>query len=167
MMKRQANSRNCFLCGLQNDIGLKMCWYEDLENQHVRSTLTVPEHFNGYPGVVHGGIIAAMLDETSGRAVMLNAGDDNLMVTLKLDVTYRRPTPTETPLTVVGWVVKPGKSRAKVAGEIRLPDGTVTAECQAVVVRPPKEIAENWEAEKPYWRVYDETEEEEAGKLRG
>ena len=148
----------CFLCGLQNDIGLKMCWYEDHKAQQVRSTVTVPEHFNGYPGIVHGGIIAAMLDETSGRAIMLNSDKHNLMVTLKLDVRYRRPTPTETPLTVIGWVEKQGKSRAQVAGEIRLPDGTVTAQCKAVVVRPPKEIFDSWEAEKAYWRVYDETE---------
>ncbi len=136
-----------------------MCWDEDHGNQHIQATVTVPEYFNGYPGVVHGGIVAALLDETSGRAVMLNFGEDNLMVTLKLDVIYRRPTPTRIPLTVIGWVVKPGKSRARVAGEIRLPNGTVTAECKAVVVRPPQEIAESWEAEKPYWRVYDEAEE--------
>lgn len=46
--------------------------------------------------------------------------------------------------------------RAQVAGEIRLSDGTLTAECKAVVVRPPKEILDNWENEKPYWKVYDD-----------
>ncbi len=163
-MEKQASSRKCFLCGVQNDIGLKMCWYEDYDARQIRSTVTVPEHFNGYPGIVHGGIVAAMLDETSGRAIMLNAGKNALMVTLKLEVTYRRPTPTETPLTVVGWVIKQSKSRARVASEIRLPDGTVTAECKVVVVRPPQEISERWEAEKPYWRVYDE--EVEVKKLR-
>ena len=155
-MQKQANSRSCFLCGLENEISLKMKWYEDHDEQQVHSTVTVPEHFNGYPGVVHGGIVTAILDETSGRAVMLKSGKDALMVALKLEVTFRRPTPTETPLKIIGWVTKQSTSRAKVAGEIRLPDGTLTAECNAVVVRPPQEILDRWEAEKPYWKVYDD-----------
>ncbi len=99
IMKKQASSRTCFVCGRQNDISLKMNWYEDHESQQVRATVTVPEYFNGYPGVVHGGIVAAILDETSGRAVMLKSGQDALMVALKLEVLFRRPTPTDTPLT--------------------------------------------------------------------
>ena len=121
-MQKQKNSRGCFLCGLENDVSLKMRWYEDHQAQEVRSTVTVPDHFNGYPGVVHGGIVSAILDETSGRAVMLKSGKDALMVALKLEITFRRPTPTNTPLTAVGWVIKQSSSRAQVAGEIRLPD---------------------------------------------
>ncbi len=155
-MKKQANSRHCFVCGRQNDVGLKMSWFENSDTRQIQATVTVPEHFNGYPGVVHGGIVAAILDETAGRAIMQEAGPDALMVTLKMEVTYRRPTPTTTPLTIVGWIVKFRKSRAQVASEVRLPDGTVTAECHAVVVRPPQEIAEGWDAEKPYWQVYND-----------
>lgn len=155
-MKQQKNSRTCFLCGLQNDFSLKMKWYEDHDAQQVWARVTVPEHFNGYPGVVHGGIVSAILDETSGRAVMLQSGKDALMVALKLEVVFRHPTPTDTPLTVTGWVIKQTKKRAQVAGEIRLPDGTLTAECKAVVVPPPQDILDSWEAEKPYWKVYDE-----------
>ena len=155
-MHKQANSRGCFLCGLENDASLKMRWYEDHQAQQVRSTVTVPDHFNGYPGVVHGGIVSAILDETSGRAVMLKSGKDALMVALKLEVRFRRPTPTNTPLTVIGWTIKQNTYRAQVAGEIRLPDGTLTAECKAIVVPPPTEILDKWEAEKPYWKVYDD-----------
>jgi uncharacterized protein (TIGR00369 family) len=155
-MQKQKNSRGCFLCGLDNDVSLKMRWYEDHQAQKIRSIVTVPDHFNGYPGVVHGGIVSAILDETSGRAVMLKSGKDALVVSLKLEVTFRRPTPTNTPLTAVGWVIKQSSSRAQVAGEIRLPDGTITAECKAIVARPPQGILDKWEAEKPYWKVYDE-----------
>ena len=42
------------------------------------------------------------------------------------------------------------------ASELRLSDGTVTAEGVAVIVRAPEEFYRDWEAEKPYWRVYDE-----------
>ena len=106
--------------------------------------------------MVHGGIVTAILDETSGRAVMLEGGRDALMVSLKLEVIFRHPTPTDTPLTAIGLVIKQSRSRAQVAAELRLPDGTLTAECKAVVVRPPRMILEKWETEKPYWRVYDD-----------
>ena len=155
-MQKQKNSRGCFLCGLENEFSLKMKWYEDYQTQQIRSTVIVPNHFNGYPGVVHGGIVSAILDETAGRSVMLTSGEDALMVALKLEVTFRRPTPTDTPLTVIGWVIKQTASRAQVAGEIRLPDGTLTAECKATVVPPPQEILDKWENEKPYWKVYDD-----------
>ncbi|NLE76727.1 MAG: PaaI family thioesterase [Chloroflexi bacterium] len=155
-MEKQPSSRTCFLCGRQNDASLKMTWYSDREAGQVRATVTVPEQFNGYPGIVHGGIVAAILDETAGRAVLLEGDADNLMVTLKLEVKYRRPTPTNTPLTVVGWALRQTERRATVAGEIRLPDGAVTAEAQAIIARPTEEVMRSWEAEKPYWRVYDE-----------
>ena len=155
-LQKQANSRTCLLCGRENTISLKMSWYENHETQQIKSEITVPEHFNSYPGVVHGGMVSAILDETSGRAVMLKYGKDALMVTLKLEVTFRRPTPTETPLMVIGWVVKQTKSRARVASELRLLDGTLLAESKAVVVLPPQEILDKWKTEKPYWKVYDD-----------
>lgn len=155
-MEKQPNSRSCFLCGRENEISLKVSWYNDNESQKVIGRVTVHDHFNSYPGVVHGGIVAALLDETSGRAVMLNGRWDNLMVTMKIEVTYRRPTPCGVPLTIIGWVIKESASRAQVAGEIQLPDGTVTASCTAIVVKPPKEFLQEWEAEKPYWHVYED-----------
>ncbi|MGQ9585574.1 MAG: PaaI family thioesterase [Anaerolineae bacterium] len=155
-MERQPSSRTCFLCGRQNEIGLKMTWYNDLAAGQVRATVTIPEHFNGYPGFAHGGIIAALLDETAGRALLLEGSDEDLMVTLKLTVRYRRPTPTGEPLTVAGWVVRRTPLRATVAAQILLADGTVSAEGEAIVVRPPEEFFRRWEPEKPFWRVYED-----------
>lgn len=154
-MNKQPNSRMCFVCGRQNPIGLKLDFYEDPEARQVRAEFTVPNEYQGYPGVVHGGIIAAILDEVAGRAVLIGGSDEDLMATLRLTIRYRRPTPTSTPLTAVGWVERPGTSRAKVAGEIRLSDGTVTAECESLLARPPEEFRERWETEKPYWKVYE------------
>lgn len=154
-MRKQPNSRMCFLCGLENPVGLKLAFYEDREAGQVRVECSVPDEYQGYPGVVHGGIIAALLDEVAGRAVMIEGGDENLMATLRLTVRYRRPTPTETPLTVAGWVEQGGESRARVAGEVRLGDGTVTAEGEALLAGVPDEFEEQWEPEKKYWRVYD------------
>jgi len=145
----------CFLCGRQNPVGLKLDFYEDAEAGQVRVEFTVPDEYQSYPGVVHGGIVAAILDETSGRAVMLNGSDDNLMATLRLTVRYRLPTPTQTPLTAIGWVERTSGMGARVAGEIRRPDGVVTAECEATVGNVPEEFRTEWENEKQYWKVYE------------
>ncbi len=154
-MNKQPRSRTCFVCGVQNPMGLNLEFKDDGERE-VIAEVVVPSHFNGYPGVVHGGIVAAILDEVSGRAVLLQGyGTENLFVTVKLEVRYRRPTPTDTPLTAVGTLVQDAGPRAKVRGELRLPDGTVTAECEALVARPSPEIMAGWEPERPYWKVYD------------
>jgi acyl-coenzyme A thioesterase PaaI-like protein len=166
-MNKQPNSRMCFVCGLQNPIGLKLAFYEDPEAGRVQAEFVVPDEYQSYPGVVHGGIVATILDEISGRAVMADTrhpadtrrpadgSDATLMATLRLTVRYRRPTPTKTPLTAVGWVERMGGVGARVAGEIRLPDGTVTAECESVLADVPEEFRAFWEPEKPYWKVYE------------
>jgi uncharacterized protein (TIGR00369 family) len=154
-MRKQPSSRMCFVCGRQNPLGLKLEFEEDAGSGQVRADLTVPETFQGYPGVVHGGIVAAVLDETAGRAVLMGGTDDELMATLRLTVRYRRPTPTQTPLVAVGWVERAGGAATRVAGELRLLDGTVTAECEAVLAHVPPEFRAAWDAEKPYWKVYD------------
>lgn len=155
-MEKQPCSRTCFLCGKQNDFGLKMTWYNDADKQEVFANITVPEHFNSYPGFVHGGIVAALLDETSGRALLLNGNNDNLMVTAKLEIKYLQPTPTGQELKVVGRVIRQSRISAKVSGEICLSDGTITATCKATVIKPPKEYYSqwNWETEREFWRVY-------------
>jgi acyl-coenzyme A thioesterase PaaI-like protein len=68
-MKKQSNSKNCFVCGVENIQGLQIDFYE-VEAGKVTAAITVPQHFQGYPGIVHGGIIAAMLDEVAGRTVI-------------------------------------------------------------------------------------------------
>jgi uncharacterized protein (TIGR00369 family) len=145
----------CFVCGLENPVGLKLAFYEDAETGQVRAEFSVPDEYQGYPGVVHGGIVAAILDEISGRTVMLHGSSETMMATLRLTVRYRRPTPTETPLTAVGWVERVGGVGARAAGEIRLADGTVTAECEAVLTNVPDEFRARSEEESAYWKVYE------------
>ncbi|NPA07323.1 MAG: PaaI family thioesterase, partial [Chloroflexi bacterium] len=63
----QPNSAHCFVCGLRNPYGLKMRFLQ-IAPDRVRAYAVVPEVYQGYPGVVHGGILAAMMDEVTGRA---------------------------------------------------------------------------------------------------
>jgi acyl-coenzyme A thioesterase PaaI-like protein len=153
MPSRQPSSRSCFVCGRENPVGLKVRWDQHPEAGEIRGTVTVPEHFNGYPGVTHGGIVAAIVDETAGRTILMDGGFEDLMVTAKLEVTYRRPTPTGVPLQVVGRLLRRAGSRAEAEAELLLPDGTVAARGTVVLARPPAETASRWEAEREHWKV--------------
>jgi uncharacterized protein (TIGR00369 family) len=141
-----------------------MVFQEDHDTGQLRAELTIPEAYRSYPGVVHGGIVATILDETSGRALMIHSRDINdFFVTAKLEVRYRRATPTDTPLVAMGWVERYG-DRARVKGKLVLKEGadgaspTVLAECSSLVVRPQPEFLGQWDREVPYWRVYSDEE---------
>ena len=110
--KRQPNSRYCFICGMENPVGLHLHIYETAPGE-VESTYIAPDHFQGYPGVLHGGIVAALLDEISGRALMgSDPMDSRFMFTAKLEVKYRKNVPIGKPLKIIG---KAGKSKSKYA----------------------------------------------------
>jgi uncharacterized protein (TIGR00369 family) len=156
MIERQPSSRSCFVCGRDNALGLKARWESDRATREVRSHLVIPERFNGYPGVVHGGIITAILDEAMARSVLVDGGFDDLLVTAKLEVTFRRPTPTDTPVTAVAKLVRRVGNRAIAEAELRLADGTVTARAEATMAKPPPDVAAGWAQERPYWKVDSE-----------
>jgi acyl-coenzyme A thioesterase PaaI-like protein len=107
---KQPNSKHCFICGLENPVGLKLKIYQ-VEPGVIETNFTAPEHYQGYPGVLHGGIVAAILDEISGRAHM---GEDpaapRFLFTGKLEVIYRKNVPIGKPLRIVG---KAGKQRER------------------------------------------------------
>jgi uncharacterized protein (TIGR00369 family) len=153
MPERQPSSRSCFVCGRDNDGGLRAGWVSDRAAGEVRSTLVLAERFHGYPGIAHGGVVAALLDEAMVRSLLLDGSFDDLMVTGRMTVSYRRATPTAEPITVVGRLLKRSSSRATAAAELRLADGTVTAEAEGLLTRPPPDVARAWDAERPFWRA--------------
>lgn len=153
MADRQPSSRSCFVCGRENEAGLRSRWTSDRAAGEVRSTLVLAEHFHGYPGLAHGGIVAALLDEAMARSLLLEGGFDDLMVTARMSVAYRRATPTSAPITIVGRLIKRSRSRATAEAEIRLADGTVTAEADGLLTRPPPDVAAAWAEERPFWAV--------------
>ncbi len=153
-MIQQPNSAMCFVCGLKNLAGIRLVFYETGPDEVV-ATFTPPDAFQGYPGVLHGGIVASLLDEVGGRVVMI--GDhDHFMMTAKMEVKYRRPTPLDQPLTVLGHLVKRRGRLALAHAELRLADGTVTAEADLTLADLPREAVPDGDLEALGWRVYAE-----------
>ena len=150
-MKKQPNSDYCFVCGRKNERGLYMTFYDNGENE-VHSEHSVSEEYQGYPGVVHGGVVAAMLDEVVGRVAMID-DQHHFMMSVKLEVKYRYPVPTETPLRIVGRIVRLRGRLGKAVGEIFLPDGTLAAESAMILADVPAEMLANTDLDALGWRV--------------
>lgn len=149
---KQASSRHCFVCGVENPQGLHLEFYETAPGEVV-AEYTIPEHFQGYPGVAHGGIVATMLDEISGRS-HIGAVPPRFMFTARLEIRYRKNVPTGEPLKIVG---KAGKSKGRMAAatsEIFDQNGNLLAEADALLMDIPQEIIDNSDLDELGWKVY-------------
>ena len=150
-MEKQANSRSCFVCGVENPFGLHLKFYASGPGE-VTADFTAPRQYQGYPGILHGGIAAAILDETAGRA-HIGPYPPRFMYTAKLEVRYRKNVPIEKPLKIIG---KAGKSRARIAESwsgIYDADGTLLAEANVLLMdvpNPPDPAA----LEGFGWKIY-------------
>ena len=151
----QPNSKMCFICGLENPVGLKLRIYQ-LEPGMIETTFTAPQHFQGYPGVLHGGIVATILDEISGRAQMGDPSAPRFMFTARLEVKYRKNVPIGKPLRIVG---KAGRAKSKTAegwAGIYDQDGTLLAEANTLLINVPSEVLDSTNLDSLGWKVYPE-----------
>ena len=133
---KQPNSANCFVCGKENENGLGLSFYE-VGVDEVMAEVVIPSHFEGYPGIAHGGIVATMLDEIAERAAMIGE-HTRFRLTAKLEIRYRKPVPSKQPLCLRGIVVRKKGRIAFTHTELILTDGTVAAEADAVLVDYPR-----------------------------
>ncbi|GAB3205854.1 PaaI family thioesterase [Marinactinospora thermotolerans] len=97
----------------------------------LRGEVTLNGTYQGPPGLVHGGWIAAMLDQALGAAAGV-AGMPGLTANLTVD--YRKPTPLNAPLTVTSRVTGTERRKVFVSAEIRH-NGEITAEGTAIMVQ--------------------------------
>jgi acyl-coenzyme A thioesterase PaaI-like protein len=113
----------CFACGPQNEIGLKLKFAPAEDG--VRSAIVVPQPFQGWRGIVHGGIVMTLLDEGMAHAA---AAAGSRGVTAELTARFRAPVPIGEPLFVTGRVAW---RRGRVFGleaAVLAADGTLLAE---------------------------------------
>jgi acyl-coenzyme A thioesterase PaaI-like protein len=153
MKKKQPNSKMCFICGVENPVGLKLKIYQT-ESGTIETTYTAPEHFQGYPGVLHGGIVATILDEISGRALMGDPFSPRFMFTGKLEVKYRQNVPIGQPLKIIGKAVNSKGKTAKGWAGIYNGSGDLLAEAETLLVDVPKDTLDGANLEQLGWKVY-------------
>lgn len=113
----------CFGCGQENPIGLKLSFQWD--GNTARTEFTPTEFYQGWSGVVHGGIIMCLLDEAMGNVSLL---DGTRCVTAKIQVKLGRPALINQPLIITASITKKTRKLIKTRAIVSLKDGTLIAE---------------------------------------
>lgn len=88
---------HCFICGA-NGAGLHLQFSGD--RQEVRASAVVDPAYQGFEGLVHGGILAGMVDDAMWHVIHQQAED--FPATAELTVRYHKPAPIGEVLTVRG-----------------------------------------------------------------
>lgn len=149
-MTQLANSKYCFICGLENKDGLKLILESPAEGRVV-GRFSVSEKYQGWPGIVHGGVIAAVLDEAAGRTPETEPIPKHVYLTGTMKVRYRQPVKCNTPLIVEAEMInRKGRvvtSRSRILDESR----TVLAEAENIYVQLEKDYGMDHSGSQDEW----------------
>ena len=116
----------CFGCGQNNPLGLKLSFEWD---GNTASAEFVPGKFHqGWPGVVHGGIIICLLDEAMSYAAHFTG---ITCLTAKMEIQLKRPASLEEPLVITSSITRNTRKLIKTEAKVCLKDGTLVAESTA------------------------------------
>ena len=113
----------CFGCGEHNPIGLKLKFR--LEEGILKAEIKPEKVFQGWPGLVHGGILALILDEAMNNVGFLNGIP---CITATMNIRLRQPVKVEQTLDVTARITRQTRKLLESRAEISLKDGTVVAE---------------------------------------
>jgi len=116
----------CFCCGKLNEQGLKLEFEE--AGDEIVTRLSYPRHMQGYRDIVHGGLIATVLDEA--MVTLLNR-NGHLAVTGDLKVRFLKPLPVETPVEVRARLLARRRNLFKLSATAALEDGTLIARAES------------------------------------
>lgn len=139
---RALNDHNCFGCGIQNPVGLHLQFYRLPGNVGAWAPWTPTRTFEGYNGMIHGGIICTLLDEIMAWSLYAR---EIWAVTAKMNTAFRKPVLVDEPVRLVGEVVRDRGRVLQIHGEIRREaDDVVLAEGDATFMRVSEAQEEEW-----------------------
>jgi acyl-coenzyme A thioesterase PaaI-like protein len=127
-------ANHCFGCGPANPQGLHLVFSTDASNPE---SPTSTSHFQldrmheGPPGHIHGGIVAALLDEAMSK---LNRPLNVLAMTRHMEVDYLRPAPLYQPLVLISRHLRREGRKLFHQAEIQHPGGTVLARSKGLFI---------------------------------
>jgi acyl-coenzyme A thioesterase PaaI-like protein len=137
ILNSDLNEGFCFGCGCNNPIGLKLKFVR--EGDTLKADFTPDKVYQGWPGLLHGGILGCLLDEAMSNAAYATGCT---CLTASITIRQRQPIKVETPLVVTARVTRHRKKLIETEGRVCLADGTVVAESTA------KQFVAESEAEK-------------------
>lgn len=122
----------CFGCGPNNPIGLKLKF--EWDGKSAKAEFTPTDVYQGWEGIVHGGIVSCLLDEAMAYAAFFEGLPS---VTAEAQVKLKRPAMVGEPLVISASITKKTRRLIESAATICLKDGTLVAEGSAtqIVIR--------------------------------
>jgi acyl-coenzyme A thioesterase PaaI-like protein len=127
-------ANHCFGCGPANPEGLHLTFITDASNPEAitaTAQLQLDRMHEGPPGHIHGGIVAALLDEAMSK---LNRPLNVLAMTRHMEVDYLRPAPLFQPLVLVSRHLRREGRKLFHHAELQHPDGTVLSRGKGVFI---------------------------------
>ena len=123
---------NCFVCGENNLGGLQLKFEIDKEHQTLKTTFVAKPTFQGWDGLVHGGIISTLLDEAMAK-LSYELGYNT--ITVSLEIRFKKPAPILEPLLVYGEISEVNKRLVKAKARVTKEDGTILAEGKSTLMK--------------------------------
>jgi len=119
----------CFGCGQKNPIGLKLNFHWN--GREAVAEFTPRDEFQGWPGILHGGIIANILDEAASWAFNFNGIH---VITAKMEISFRHPAKIGELLIITSTIKSRNGKRGQAISQIVNREGILIAECESIHV---------------------------------
>ena len=121
----------CFCCGRKNPDGLQLN-FELVGERKIKTQYTFPKKFQGFKDIVHGGIIATVLDE-----VMVNLAYrlGIMAVTASMEIRLKRPARVGQTITFYGEIGNSAKRLVEAAAQAYDAEGALVAEATAKLMK--------------------------------
>jgi uncharacterized protein (TIGR00369 family) len=122
----------CWICGEKNKGGLQLKFDLDKTAKTIQTSFVPTETYQGYDGIVHGGILSALLDEAMAKLAFelgYNA------VTAMLTIRFKNPARVREKLTIRGEITEANRRLILAKATIQRGDGTLIAEGDSKLVR--------------------------------
>lgn len=114
---------SCYVCGTENPRGLRL-HFESLQNRGVGAIWTPETTLEGFAGIIHGGLVSTVLDESMAKAVAaIGVG----ALTAELKVRFRHPVSAGKQYRVRGWVEDRNRRMIRAEASLLDPAGAETA----------------------------------------
>lgn len=121
----------CYVCGKDNPAGFKL-HFEHPHKGLLKATVTFKKEHQGYKNIVHGGLLATLLDE---MMVNLAWKEGSPVVSAELNVRLKKPCPVGEPVYLEGKIEKDGGRAIYASAAARDAGGELYATATATCLR--------------------------------
>jgi uncharacterized protein (TIGR00369 family) len=119
-MNELRDNQCCFVCGKKNPSGLGIDFEINEEERTLHATYTPAHAFQGFEGIVHGGILSTLLDEAMGK-LAFSLGHQ--VMTAEMTVKFKAPAKTGEEISIFGRLTQ--ETRRLILAEAKIVRGPV------------------------------------------